>query len=318
MYAADNGARIINLSLGGAPSSDILCEAAGYAHSKGVLLMAAAGNSSGSNPGDNVFYPAACAHVLAVAATDSADAWPSFSNFGPQVALSAPGVDIYSTWYRTGTGASDYFIESGTSMAAPYVAGVAAFVWSRWPNLPDDAVAQQLTGTAVDVQAPGWDAYSGWGRVDAAAAVDVLRSPADLKLAAAATPAAVIAGSPLTFTFTVTDTGPSVATTVVLTTSIPAGGIRVLAPTKALGGANGFACAELSGLLRCNLAALESGAAAAVTAVYTPVVESGVLPILAAVWADQPDPQPQDNQVQVDVAILPLPHSLYLPVVLRP
>ena len=119
VYAADNGARIINLSLGGTSASAILCQAADYAHGKGAVLTAAAGNTSGSNPGNNVFYPAACPHVLAVAATDSADAWPSFSNFGPQVALSAPGVGIYSTWYYAGIGASGYYTESGTSMAAP-------------------------------------------------------------------------------------------------------------------------------------------------------------------------------------------------------
>ena len=90
--------------------------------------------------------------------------------------------------------------------------------------------------------------YSGWGRIDAAAAVDGLRAPADLKLAAAAAPDPAQAGAPLTFTFTVTNTGPSVATTVDLTASIPASGVPVLLSGTVLGAANGFICAELGGL----------------------------------------------------------------------
>jgi len=166
IYAADNGARIVNLSLGGATPSQALCDAAVYAGSRGALVVAAAGNTGGA-----VLYPAACAGVLAVAATDQADARPSFSNFGPQIDLAAPGVHIYSTWYATGIGASGYFTKSGTSMATPYVAGAAALVWSQWPAWRADQVSQQLLATATDVSTPGWDPYSGWGRVNAAAAV---------------------------------------------------------------------------------------------------------------------------------------------------
>jgi subtilisin family serine protease len=162
VYAADNGARIINLSLGGAAASSALCAAAAYAHQRGAVLIAATGNAAGA-----VFYPAACDHVVAVAASDQADRWASFSNFGPQVDLAAPGVEIYSTWPKV----DGYFTESGTSMAAPHVAGVAALVWSRWPAWPNDAVARQITETAVDLGSQGWDPYFGWGRVDAAAAV---------------------------------------------------------------------------------------------------------------------------------------------------
>ncbi len=167
VYAVDNGARVINLSLGGAPASDTLCAAVAYAHAAGALVVAATGNS-----GAAVFYPAACAGALAVAATDQADGHPSFSNCGPQVALAAPGVDIYSTWPWV----SGYFTKSGTSMAAPHVSGVAALVWSRWPDWSNDAVSRQIVGTVVEVGAPGWDQYTGWGRLDAAAAVGVVVS----------------------------------------------------------------------------------------------------------------------------------------------
>ena len=162
VFAADNGAKIINLSLGGAAASPTLCRAAAYAHQKGALLVAAAGNA-----GAAVLYPAACDGVLAVAATDRADQRASFSNYGPEVDLAAPGVDIYSTWPWL----DGYFTKSGTSMAAPHVSGVAALVWSRWPEWDNVAVSRQIIETAVDVDVAGWDPYTGWGRLDAAAAV---------------------------------------------------------------------------------------------------------------------------------------------------
>ncbi|MCU0500428.1 MAG: S8 family serine peptidase [Anaerolineae bacterium] len=169
VYASDQGAKIINVSLGGSALSQTLCDAVAYAsQTTGALVVAAAGNTGGA-----VLYPAACDHVLAVAATDRADQRAYFSNLGPQVDLAAPGVDIYSTWYQSGLQASGYFTRSGTSMATPQVAGVAALVWSRWPTWTPDQVSQRLLATALDLGEPGWDVYSGWGRLDAAAAVGV-------------------------------------------------------------------------------------------------------------------------------------------------
>jgi len=167
VYAVDNGARIINLSLGGASQSQALCDAVAYAASRGALVVAAAGNTGGA-----VLYPAACADALAVAATNQTDGRPPFSNYGPQIDLAAPGVDIYSTWYATGIQASGYFTKSGTSMAAPHVAGAAALLWSQWPAWTPDQVRQRLLATATDVGTPGWDAYTGWGRLDVAAALN--------------------------------------------------------------------------------------------------------------------------------------------------
>jgi subtilisin family serine protease len=173
VYAADQGAKIINLSLGGSAPSQTLCDAVAYvSQTTGALVVAAAGNT-----GAAVSYPAACDHVLAVAATDQEDRRPYFSNFGPQVDLAAPGVEIYSTWYQVGVQASGYFTETGTSMATPQVAGVAALVWSRWPTWTPDQVAQRLLDTSVDLGEPGWDAYFGWGRLDAAAAVTAPVAP---------------------------------------------------------------------------------------------------------------------------------------------
>ncbi|MBI3975397.1 MAG: S8 family serine peptidase [Armatimonadetes bacterium] len=129
-WAADNGAHAINMSLGGSGGSSTVEAAVNYAWGKGVVLVAAAGNSGSSSPS----YPAFYANVIAVAATTDTDAKASFSNFGSWVDVAAPGEDILSTapdhrnriW---GTGVK-YGTISGTSMASPHVAGVAGLVWS--------------------------------------------------------------------------------------------------------------------------------------------------------------------------------------------
>ncbi len=170
IYATDNAAQIINLSLGGESPSELLLSAVEYAHSHGALVIAAAGNTGGA-----VYYPAAYDSVIAVAATDQNDERPFFSNFGPQIDLAAPGKDIYSTWYLT-----NYFTKSGTSMAAPHVSGVAALLWSRQPDLTAAQVAQALMESAVDVGAPGKDEYTGWGRLSANRAFGLLPGFSDL------------------------------------------------------------------------------------------------------------------------------------------
>ena len=162
-YAANNGVRIINLSLGGTTDDQFMRDATNYAYGKGVLLVAAAGNAGSITP---PVYPAAYPHVLAVAATDSTDQVAYFSLPGDYLDLAAPGVSIYST----AMGGS-YESGSGTSFAAPHVAGVAALVWAARPSLTVDEVHSLLRATARDIGAPGWDAQTGWGLVDAAAAV---------------------------------------------------------------------------------------------------------------------------------------------------
>jgi subtilisin family serine protease len=175
IYAVDNGARIVNLSLGGEGASETLCAAVEYAYNRNALVVAAAGNTSGA-----VMYPAACAQALAVAATDEADVRASFSNHGPELDVAAPGVGIYSTWCRQdvylGTClGSYYFAKSGTSMATPHVSGLAALVWSHWPEWTNEQVARRIQQTAVDLGEPGWDEWYGWGRVDARAALALLQ-----------------------------------------------------------------------------------------------------------------------------------------------
>ena len=135
IYAADNGAKIINLSLGSESYSSAVDYAVEYAHKKGAVIIAAAGNESTSAPS----YPAALQYVLAVSATDSKDKDASFSNYGSYINYSAPGEDIYST-----VSGSKYQYMDGTSMAAPVVSGVAALVLSRNPFLTPNEVEKIL------------------------------------------------------------------------------------------------------------------------------------------------------------------------------
>jgi subtilisin family serine protease len=159
-YAADNGARVINLSFGGDESSQLLQDAVDYAHQQGALLVAAAGND-----GREVDYPGACRHVVAVAGTDSSDSRLSLSSHGPEVDLAAPGESIVSTWVEP----SLYWSRRGTSMAAPHVSAAAALLWSWEPGLGAGEVQQRLETGADDVNADGysgWDPYLGWGRLN--------------------------------------------------------------------------------------------------------------------------------------------------------
>lgn len=212
VYAVDNGASIVNLSLGGTQPSETLQAAVDYAYSHGVLVVAAAGNDGGA-----VRYPAACEHVLAVAATDTVDQRASFSNYGPQVDIAAPGVDIYSTWpWRDG-----YWTQSGTSMATPHAAGLAALIRSFNPTLNPMQVTQIITSTALDAHTPGWDPYTGWGRIDAQSAMLYLeRYPLNLHKAVDAP--RLVAGAPVTYTITIGNDGQTLGG-IVLSDTLPAG-----------------------------------------------------------------------------------------------
>jgi hypothetical protein len=201
IYAADNGARVLNLSLGGTEFSETLQAAVSYAQSRGCLLVAAAGNSN-SQPAP-VEYPAALLGVLAVAATTEDDEPAYFSNRGPEVDVAAPGVNIYSA-NKSGS----YYFSSGTSPAAAHVSGVAALVWSLRPGWTADQVAGAITSTAHDVYLPGPDQRSGSGRVDARATIlQVVEPQVGL---AADRPFVVAGGQGATLTATVT-TSPVLA-----------------------------------------------------------------------------------------------------------
>jgi type VII secretion-associated serine protease mycosin len=168
VWAADHGADVINLSLGGPGASTALDQAVQYAQSKDAVVVAAAGNES--SPA--LHYPAGAPGVLGVTATDSAGRFAWFSNHGPWVTLAAPGIDIRTT--AAVPGATPALAnETGTSFSSPIVAGVAALVRERHPAWGWDSVAWELVRTARDAGPAGIDDSYGYGVVDAAAALGV-------------------------------------------------------------------------------------------------------------------------------------------------
>lgn len=159
-YAADHGAKVINVSLGNYSSSSSLQSAVNYAWNAGCVLVGSAGNNSRSDP----FYPAAYDNVVGVSATDQNDVKASWSNYGAQVAVAAPGVSIYSTYWN---GGSIYAYMSGTSMAAPHVAGLTALLFAQDDTRSNATVRSLIEDTADDLGDAGWDQYYGYGRINA-------------------------------------------------------------------------------------------------------------------------------------------------------
>ncbi len=145
-FAANTGARIINLSLGGGEVSQSILRAVIHARCRGALVVAAAGNDYGGP----VLQPAALPDLcVAVAATDASNRVGSFCNRGPEVDLAAPGVAIRSTYPGGG-----YRELNGTSVAVPHVAGAAAILVSRHPDLTPLAIQERLEATALPLGAP--------------------------------------------------------------------------------------------------------------------------------------------------------------------
>lgn len=180
VFAADNGAKVVNLSLTADSPSLTLQSAVDYAYARGVTLVASAGNDGGP-----VGYPAAYPNVIAVAATACDNTRASYSNFGSSIDLAAPGGAatlncpaasplgwVWSASWSPSSG-HGYWGFRGTSMAAPHVSGVAALLVGRGLTTPQQ-VMQRLTQTATDLGPAGWDQFYGWGLANAAAAVGAL------------------------------------------------------------------------------------------------------------------------------------------------
>lgn len=169
-YAADNGANVINMSFGCPYDSSYLREAIDYAHLKGLVLVASAGNVDSYDAG-KPFYPAAYAPVIAVSSVDNEDKisiWGlfAFSNFGEFVDICAPGTNILSTLPGNG-----YGYASGTSMAAPFVSGLAALIKSKHPDWTSDQIEARIKNTSDDIYATNPQTFLqgklGAGRINA-------------------------------------------------------------------------------------------------------------------------------------------------------
>ncbi|MSS73780.1 MAG: hypothetical protein EXS64_20170 [Candidatus Latescibacteria bacterium] len=167
-YAVENGADVINASWGDDDVSTVIRDAVRYAARNGVVFVAAAGNEGRPS----LTYPAALGEAISVSALDSQDRLASFSTFGERLDLAAPGVGLLSTRVRGG-----YETRSGTSMAAPCVAGLAAWVLAYHPEFSPEQVRAVLKRSASDLGAPGRDASFGSGRIDVAKALATGASP---------------------------------------------------------------------------------------------------------------------------------------------
>ena len=185
-YAASKGARIINLSLGGESPSKAILRAVDYAARNKVLIVVAAGNA-----GHEVAQPRYLdlPNVITVAATDTANRRAGFSNFGPAIDVSAPGVDILSLRARRTDVAyvaevegykpeqgfigkdAHYYRANGTSFAAPFVTGAAALILGRNPQLDPGSIKRMILQSAHDIGDPGVDQETGYGLLDLPAAL---------------------------------------------------------------------------------------------------------------------------------------------------
>jgi len=170
IYAADNGARVINCSWGSVGYSQYAQDVIDYATSEGALVVAAAMNDHS----EELVQPAYCENVLSVAAVDQNDVAATFSNYSYNISVSAPGVSILST-----LGTSSYSNMSGTSMASPCAAGVAALVASKFPNFSPQQILEQVRVTSDNIDSinSGYKNLIGYGRINAYRALTETSSP---------------------------------------------------------------------------------------------------------------------------------------------
>jgi len=179
-WAANHGAKIINLSLGLTSPSEAMEDAVSYAYNRGAAIFAASGNGGTSS----VYYPAAYPQVMAVGSVDSAMTRASSSSYGAELDLMAPGVNIYSTlpmnsgfYYNMLGKSTKYDYLSGTSMASPHAAGAAALLASLPCFDTPDKIYQALMDSARDLGGGGWDQYYGYGLIQIADAIALCDPP---------------------------------------------------------------------------------------------------------------------------------------------
>jgi thermitase len=161
-HAADQGADVINLSLGGYTPTQVESDAIQYALSKGTIIVAAAGNDAV----DDIHYPSAFTGVIAVGAVNASNTLADFSNYGEWVDIVAPGVDIAST-----TPSNQYGLSSGTSMACPHVSGIVGLILSKYPSYQQIDVEKAIYSTTLDLGTLGFDTIFAWGLIDTGKAI---------------------------------------------------------------------------------------------------------------------------------------------------
>lgn len=238
LWAAQKGARVINLSLGGASYSQTLCDAVTTAtFTYGTLVVAAAGNNASST----AFYPASCAGTVGVSATTSSDTAASFTNYGsPNVFVSAPGASILSTYLNGG-----YATLSGTSMASPFVAGLAALLVGQQSSRTPAQLRTILATTSAKVGGGygadpygtcggcTWSAYFGYGRIDMYAALALAGSPTpSFTLGVSPDSRSVSAGASTTYSVVVSPSGGFSGSVTFSASGLPAGATASFSPTS--------------------------------------------------------------------------------------
>ncbi len=177
IYATDMGADIINMSWGSSYYSPIIADACQYAYDRGVILVA----SSGNNPGPHISYPAKLSTVISVGSVDRAKTLSSFSSYGPELDIVAPGSQIIST-YSIEDGNDGYSELSGTSMAAPYAAGIIGLLLAQRPGTSFDELKTMLYSTAEylplnSIESSGFNQQYGYGLINAYNLLSTYASP---------------------------------------------------------------------------------------------------------------------------------------------
>ncbi|MDC1067840.1 S8 family serine peptidase [Candidatus Kapabacteria bacterium] len=157
IYAAMNGARVINMSFGESFKSPIVADACEFAYSMGCVLVA----SSGNNNNFRTHYPSDLPEVISVAGTNQENRRYGFSNYGSYIDISAPGNDVLTTNRN-----NEYKRVNGTSFSAPFIAGASALLLEKNPDLSPSRVKSILQNSSFDLGENGWDVYFGSGIVD--------------------------------------------------------------------------------------------------------------------------------------------------------
>jgi len=156
VYAADHGARAINVSYAGSGYSSTVAQAVAYAWNRGAVVVAAAGNGATSTPQ----YPAAMPQAVAVSGVDGDNVLVYYSNYGSWIDVSAP-CNSQTTWLGGG-----FNLAGGTSIAAPFVTGLLGLVFAAGPGLSPQQAVEVICETADDLGEPGFDSFYGWGKIN--------------------------------------------------------------------------------------------------------------------------------------------------------